>query len=87
MCDGNRARPARHFPHNLVDHHLRLGALLHCGDVPCQGFESLPIFLSHGNRNMAALAGVHIVHDAGLPGVSAGGDLAEGAVLQFQFAW
>ena len=52
------------------------GALPRCDDVLGQGFESLPIFLRHGNRNMASLAGIHIAYDAGLPSVSAGGDLA-----------
>jgi hypothetical protein len=47
-----------------------------------QGFESLPIFLRHGNRNMASLAGIHIAYDADLPSVSAGGDLALEAVFQ-----
>ena len=59
-----------------------LGVCPRCDDVFGQGFESLPIFLRHGNRNMASLAGIHIAYDADLPSVSAGGDLALEAVFQ-----
>jgi hypothetical protein len=59
-----------------------LGVFHHCDDVFGQGFESFPIFWRHGNRNMASLAGIHIAYDAGLPSVSAGGDLALEAVFQ-----
>ena len=52
-------------------------------DVFCQRFESLSVWLHHGDRYMAGLAGLDVGHDPGFAGMDTADDLASSAVPEF----
>ena len=54
-------------------------------DIFCQSFESLSVWLHHGDRYITGLAGVDVHHDAGFAYMDTADDLALSAVLDF--AW
>jgi hypothetical protein len=59
------------------------GRLFLGSDILSEGFESLSVWLDHGNGYMTSFAGVDVLYGAGFTCMCAGDDFALRAVSEF----